>query len=190
MILFNSQVNSSEASLSSLIIALHTLQQNVTASKKIQNRLLEVKIRLEKELQCSLSCLDDFQKVQSDWMKQCSLSEELIQSQLAAKFEETEAKMQELDQAYLCLLNTLNMTLQSSDLNESSATIEYHTLFELHRELQRWETQLHPINRALASYHSLPPDIVAAKQYIEAAKQELYQLEERLQHCISQLQLQ
>lgn len=157
---------------------------------KLQNRLFEIKIRFEKELECSLSWLHDFQKVQSDWMKQCSASEEHFQNQLAAKFEETELKMQELDQAYLRLLNTLNQTLQSCDLNESRVTIEYHTLVERHRELQRWESQLQPINRALASYHSLPPDIVAAKDYIEAAKQELYQLEERLQMSISQLQLQ
>jgi hypothetical protein len=184
------ELNCADVSLSSLLVAMQTLQQNVATLKRIHTERTDTEAKLQKELEQSILWFDSLRNIHNQWSQQCQAQDECDATQSTAQLEALECEVREYDSTCSSLLTTLRQTLQSCGLKDSTADVEWQTLVQRHNEVRQWEAQVHLVERALAPYHSLPPNIVLAKQHLDAAKHELYQLEERLQQSLAYLQLQ
>jgi multidrug resistance efflux pump len=169
---------------------MQTLQQNFATLKRIHTERTDTEAKLQKELEQSILWFDSLRNIHNQWSQQCQAQDECDATQSTAQLEALECEVREYDSTCSSLLTTLRQTLQSCGLKDSTADVEWQTLVQRHNEVRQWEAQVHLVERALAPYHSLPPNIVLAKQHLDAAKHELYQLEERLQQSLAYLQLQ
>jgi len=176
------ELNLEDVNTRSLISGFSHLQQKQHDTRAEHAAISEQNVVMVSEYEALVQQWRELAKVKGRFQEYCTEQAPLVETRQNA-LSYLESKSQEYD-----------LTLHNSKVerkNKGECPEIYHNeLIEKKKQLDLLQKNSEPILNKLQSFKNLPPDVQLARQTIEKAKLEFYQLEEKLAEKINELQLQ